>query len=154
MKKPKKSLITTIISVAVVAIVVAAAVFMYPYVVERKIGDILDDDFSDVVKIEMRNGDSGQRAETTDPNDIKYISDFATNIKVKKIIELRNYDGWNLSMKFIKADGEEIDITFATSLEVNDRVYKYDKSNGNSTDLIRDEIISKYGLDQPLSTSK
>ena len=143
----KKPVIITIVIVAVAAILIGGGVYLYPHLVERTISQVVDNDMTDVVEIELSNGTYGGRAEVTDKNDIKEITEQFSNIKVKKsIIQTFLGAGSSLSLTMVNSDNTTIEITFEAGVRINGTRYNYDRK---LIDPIIDSIDKHYNLTTP-----
>ena len=70
----KKPVIITIVIVAAAAILIGGGIYLYPHMVERTISQVAKNDMTDIVEIELSNGDNGKRAKLTDKEDISEIT--------------------------------------------------------------------------------
>ena len=57
----KKPIIIMVAIVAVAAILIGGGIYLYPHVVERTISQVVDNDMTDIVEIELMNGDNGRK---------------------------------------------------------------------------------------------
>ena len=143
----KKPVIITIVIVAILAVATITSISLYPYLTEHKISEIVNDDMQNVVKIELSNGTYGGRAEVTDKNDIKEITEQFSNIKVKKsIIQTFLGAGSSLSLTMVNSDNTTIEITFEAGVRINGTRYNYDRK---LIDPIIDSIDKHYNLTTP-----
>ena len=138
----KKPVIITIVIVAVASILIGGGVYLYPHLVERTISQVVDNDMTDVVKIEMRNGSNGNEVELSDKASIEEITGLFKDMKVRKCFNQMKADGWSLGITMTTAENEEINLSVGQT--VNGEIYEYDNSV-NITETIK-YLKEKYGL--------
>ena len=139
----KKPIIITVVIVAVAAILIGGGIYLYPHVVEQTISQVVDNDMTDVVKIELANGSNGNKVELSDKESIEEITKLFKDMKVRKCFNQWDKSvGWSLGITMTTAENEEISLSVGR--RVNGKIYEYD----NSVDINKtiDDLIEKYGL--------
>lgn len=120
----KKPVIITVLIVAVAAILIGGGVYLYPHVVERTISQVVDNDMTDVVKIEMQNGSNGNKVELSDKESIEEITGLFKDMKVRKCFNQWDKScGWSLGITMTTAENEEINLSVGQT--VNGKMYEY-----------------------------
>ena len=144
----KKPVIVTIVIVAAAAILIGGGIYLYPHLVERTVSQVVDNDMTDVIKIEMQNGNNGNTIELTDKESIDEITALLKDVKVRKCFnQWDSSTGWSLRITMATDKDEEIDLSVGQA--VNGERYEYDDSMDMSKTI--DYIKDKYGLnDVPL----
>ncbi len=144
----KKPVIVTIVIVAAAAILIGGGIYLYPHLVERTVSQVVDNDMTDVIKIEMQNGNNGNTIELTDKESIDEITALLKDVKVRKCFnQWDSSAGWSLRITMATDKDEEIDLSVGQA--VNGERYEYDDSMDMSKTI--DYIKDKYGLnDVPL----
>ena len=141
----KKPVIITIVIVAIAAILIGGGIYLYPHLVERTISQVVDNDMTDVVKIEMRNGSNGNEVELSDKASIEEIVGLVKDLKVKKNFD-QNMDtlGGSLNILMTNSDGETIYIKCWS--RINDTKYVF-LENSSQLREISEYIIDKHDVD-------
>lgn len=143
----KKPVIITIVIVAAAAILIGGGIYLYPHMVERTISQVAKNDMTDIVEIELSNGDNGKRAKLTDKEDISEITGLFKDVKVKKTFNQSPAPGSSLGVSMITADNEEIDFSWGNN--INGEKYEFNCDGSVSGEQINN-IIKKYGLESTL----
>ena len=143
----KKPIIITVAIVAVAAILIGGGIYLYPHVVEQTISQVVDNDMTDIVEIELMNGDNGRRAKITDKDDINEITGLFKNVKVKKAFNQAPAPGSSLGVTMTASDNEKIH--FSWGHMINDEIYDFNCDNSISAEQIKN-IEKKYGLESTL----
>lgn len=140
----KKPVIITIVIVAVAAILIGGGIYLYPHLVERTISQVVDNDMTDIVKIEVQSGTTGKTKEVTNKEDIEEITNLFKNIKVKKSFDQSDKMGFSLGIKIYVANGEVISLSSGQS--INGINYDYNVDLSVNMKNIVDYIEEKYEL--------
>ena len=136
----KKPVIVTIVIVAAAAILIGGGIYLYPHLVERTVSQVVDNDMTDVIKIEMQNGNNGNTIELTDKESIDEITALLKDVKVRKCFNPWDSSaGWSLRITMATDKDEEIDLSVGQA--VNGERYEYDDSMDMSKtiDYIKDK---------------
>ena len=141
----KKPIIITVAIVAAAAILIGGGIYLYPHLVERTISEVVKNDMTDVVKIELANGNNGRRVEITDKEDIEEIVELVKNLKGKKRFDQYVPDGYDLSITMTTSEGEKISLSSWNN--INGVMYSFNESEKGKRDEIRNYIIEKYDLE-------
>lgn len=138
----KKPIIITVAIVAVAAILIGGGIYLYPHVVEQTISQVVDNDMTDVVKIEMKNGSNGNKVELSDKESIEEITKLFKDMKVRKCFNQVKSDGWSLGITMTTVENEEISLSVGQT--VNGEMYEYN----DDTDIYETikYLKEKYGL--------
>ena len=140
----KKPIIITVAIVAVAAILIGGGIYLYPHLVERTVSQVVGNDMTDIVKIEMQSGTTGISKEVTNKKDIEEITNLFKNIKVKKSFDQSDKMGFSLGIKMYTADSKEILLSSGQS--INGINYEYNVDLSVNMKNIVDYIEEKYEL--------
>lgn len=143
----KKPIMITVVIVAAAAILIGGGIYLYPHVVERTLGQVVDNDMADIIEIKLSNGDNGRRAKVTDKEDIEEITGLFKDVKVKKAFNQTVAPGGSLGITMVTSANEEI--TFSWGRTINGENYEFN-CDGSVTGEQINHIREKYGLEGTL----
>lgn len=130
------------IAICLVSIVLISAFFIFQYRT-KTITSFFDNDLNKINKIDITNGSNGNIVTVEDKKMISNISNYLSNLKLKKVLNNNPSTGWNFRLSIYENSKEFFNITFIGEelCLINGTKYKIEKPINLTVETLYNEAI-------------